>query len=353
MAKHDRTWKRLFSFPDLVRDLLAGFVLPEWAEDLQLATLEPGSAILVSDTLRERLQDRVWRVRHHDRRLDLMVCLEFQSTVDRTMAVRVLDYSTLLYQELLRNRERRWAVRVESGGKGRKGRRRRAKPEPLPPVLPIVLYHGRKRWRAKEDVAGLCAPSASRLAPYQPSQRYFLLDVGRYTGPLPEEHNWMAALVRLARTPDPEVLGAELLDMSARWPDSEYDSLLEAVLTWLGRVHFPMHRIDMEMPELVDVREAITVLQQVGMDWSAKLRAEGRVEGRSEGQAEIMRWQAARKFGEETAERLAGRLAAITDPKHAKVVGEWLLECESGEELLARVARLCKSPANGDGARSG
>ncbi len=339
MAKHDAAWKRLFSYPDMVRGLLAGFVLPERTEKPHLATLEPVPANLVSDTLRERVEDRVWRVRYRDRRLDLMVCLEFQSTVDRTMAVRVLEYSTLLYQELLRNRELRQAVQAEPDGKGRP---RRVKPNPLPPVLPIVLYHGRRRWWAKEDVAELCGPLGERLAPYQPSQRYLVLDVGRYTGPLPGGRNWMAELVRLARTPDPERVAAELREMSARWPESEYDSLLEAVLTWLGQVHFPIHRIRIDVPELVDVREAITVLQHVAIDWSAKLRAEG--------QAEVVRRQAARKFGAETAERLAERLAEITDPKRAVEVGEWLLECESGEELLDRVEGLCESSANGEGA---
>ena len=182
-----------------------------------------------------------------------------------------------------------------------------------------------------------------------------MLDVGGYTGPLPEGRNWMAELVRLARTPDPEVVAAELRNISARWPEPQYDSLLEAILTWLGQVHFPMHRIDLEMPELVNVREAITMLQQVGMDWSAKLRDEGRAEGRTEGRAEgraegeiaVMRRQAARKFGAETAERLAGRLAEIPDPERLGEVGEWILEYEVGDELLDRVARLCEFCATG------
>ena len=95
------------------------------------------------------------------------------------------------------------------------------------------------------------------------------------------------------------------------------------------------------------------MLHQVGMDWSAKLRTEGRTEGQAEGQAEVVRRLAARKFGAETAERLAGRLAEIADPKRVIEVGEWLLECDSGEELLGRVEGLCESSAAGDGAPPG
>ena len=363
MALHDAAWKRLFSFTDLPRDLLAEFVPREWVEMLDLSTLEPWPGDLVSDGLRERHADRVWRVHRRDRRGFVLVTVEFQSQVDRTMAVRVLEYSTLLYQELVRNKELlriAKAARAEAESKdrkGRKGRRRRIKPEPLPPVLPIVLYLGRKRWWARQDVAGVCAPSGEALAPYQPAQRYFVLDVGRYTDPLAEERNWMAELIRLARTPDPEVVAAELRDISARWPESEYDNLFEAVLAWLGQVHFPMHRIDLEVPELVNVREAITMLQQVGMDWSAKLRAEGRmegrIEGRTEGQAAVICRQATWKFGLDTADRLAGYLAEITDPERLGEIGEWLLECDSGEALLDRVARLCETAAAEGGAAQG
>ena len=221
---------------------------------------------------------------------------------------------------------------------------------PLPTGLPIVVYYGTGEWKAEEEVAGLCAAPG---APYQPSQRHLVLDVGRYIGPFAEERNWMADLVRLARAPDPEVVTTELRDVSARWPESEYDNLLKDILTWLGQVHFPMHNIKLKIPELADARETINMLHQVGMDWSAKLRAEGQAEGRAEGQTALMRRQVARKFGLETAERLTGRLEEITDPERTAEIGEWLLECDSGEELLARVARLCESPATGNGAPPG
>ena len=195
MIPHDRAWKRLFSFPELVRDLLAGFVVREWAADLDLATLAPWSAVLVSDGLRERLQDRVWRVQGgRDQRFDVMVCLEFQSTVDRTMALRILDYSVLLNQEALRN----------------------APSKPLPSVLFIVLYHGHREWKARTDIAPLLAPHGALLAPYQPSQRHFVLDVGGYTGALPEERNRMAEFVRLASSRDPPTMVQEFRSLVAR-----------------------------------------------------------------------------------------------------------------------------------------
>ena len=339
---HDTAWKLLFSYPEMVSGLFAGFVPPGWVSDLDLSALTRQPESQVTDDGRERHPDRVWEASMRDRPGSVLVLIEFQSTVDRTMAARVLVYTGMLYQDRLRRSS-----------------------DKLPPVLPIVVYYGAGEWEAKDDVAGLCAAPGAPRALYQPSQRHLVLDVGRYIGPFAEERNWMAELVRLARTPDPEVVTTEFRNVSARWPESKYDNLLKDILTWLGQVHFPMYNIKLKIPELADVRETINMLHQVGMDWSAKLRAEGRTEGqaegraegrtegqaegRAEGQAEVVRRLAARKFGAETAERLA----VIADPERVGEVGEWLLECESGEELLARVKRLCESSPTGDGAPPG
>ena len=122
MAKHDAAWKLLFSFPEMVRDLLAGFVPPGWVSDLDLSALvrEPESRI--GEDLSERLQDRVWRVPYPRPAALVLVLLEFQSTADRTMALRMLDYTADMYRDLLRE----------------------SRPRRLPTVLPIVLYHGKR-----------------------------------------------------------------------------------------------------------------------------------------------------------------------------------------------------------------
>ena len=354
MASHDAAWKRLFSFTDMPRDLLAGFVPRAWVEKLDLSTLQPWPGDLVSNGLRQRHADRVWRVRRRDRRGFVLVTVEFQSRVDRTMAVRVLEYSTLLYQELLRNKELRRVARAESD---KRDRQRRVKPDPLPPVLPIVLYHGRKRWWARQNVAGLCAPTDEDLVPYQPAQRYFLLDIGAYTDPLPEGHNLMAALIRIAHCRSVETVSEVLKMLAGRVSSPDQTGLLGAFLVWYeqARRRHGLPKLDLSI--LDDLNEGKTMpnemmreqvarwTEQRLAEWAAPRLERSRVEGRVEGQAEVMCRQAARKFDPETAERLAGYLAEIPDPERLGEVGEWILECDEVGELLARVARLCETAA--------
>src|SRR5207237_1046730 len=127
--------------------------------------------------------------------LYIYLLLEFQSTVDRYMAVRLQVYVGLLYQALIR------AQQLPLSGQ-------------LPPVVPVVLYNGQRRWMAPLEMGALVA-EVPGLKSYRPRFPYALLDVGRYA-----EHelaafpNLAAALFRLENSRAPEdvrrVLGVRL-----------------------------------------------------------------------------------------------------------------------------------------------
>ena len=73
---------------------------------------------------------------------------------------------------------------------------------------------------------------------------------------------------------------------------------------------------------------------------NATARAEGVEQGRAEGIAEkraLLCRLAGRKFGAVTAGKLADRLAAVDEPERMAIVGEWIIDCATGEELLARL----------------
>ena len=61
--------------------------------------------------------------------------------------------------------------------------------------------------------------------------------------------------------------------------------------------------------------------------------------GRAEERALLCR-QAERKFDAETAARLAGLLDHLTDPERLAEVGDGIIECGTGADLLDRAGRL-------------
>ncbi len=60
---HDSSYKFLFSTPELVRDLILGFVPDDWLNSLDYTTLEKVPGSYVSEDFRHRADDIVWRVK--------------------------------------------------------------------------------------------------------------------------------------------------------------------------------------------------------------------------------------------------------------------------------------------------
>src|SRR5471032_1815715 len=144
MASEDDTaYKQLFAYPEMVRDLLLGFVPGEWVY--------------------------------------IYLLLEFQSRSDHWMALRMQVYVGLLYQELVKRHEL-------------------PQPGRLPPIFPVVLYNGAKPWSACCDLAELVLPGHPDLAYLQPSQRYLLIDQRRLDShALDCGANFLAAVFRAER----------------------------------------------------------------------------------------------------------------------------------------------------------
>jgi predicted transposase/invertase (TIGR01784 family) len=102
---HDPSYKQIFSHPQMVRDLLRGFVKEDWVQDLDYDSLERVSGQYVSDDLRAREDDIVWRIRQRGQWIYIYLLLEFQSSVDPHMAVRLMTYLGLLYRDLIKAKQ--------------------------------------------------------------------------------------------------------------------------------------------------------------------------------------------------------------------------------------------------------
>ena len=90
-ADHDGGYRLLFSHPRLVQDLVTGYVDPQVAKICDFSTLERCPGSYVGRSMRQRHSDVVWRLRTTQGWAYLYLLIEFQSTNDRYMAVRLLS----------------------------------------------------------------------------------------------------------------------------------------------------------------------------------------------------------------------------------------------------------------------
>lgn len=323
---HDRSYKLLVSHREMMADLLQGFVTAEWVRLVDLATLERVQSSHVSDDLRDREDDIIWRVQWQGGWLYIYLLVEFQSTVYRYMAVRLITYVGLLYEGLIRSQQ------LMPRGL-------------LPPVVPIVLYNGRDLWTAAQDIAALVAEAPGGLAVYRPRLPYVLIDAGRYTeSELAPLRNLVGALFRLENSRTPADVQRVLAVLVAWLRDPAQESLRRAFTVWLKRVLLPARLPAVAIPEVQDLAEVQSMLAERVLEWTQQWKEEGLREGRREGlqqglaaERALLLRQARRRFGDACAEALTPLLETREDTGELAEIGEWIVTCDSGEALLARV----------------
>ena len=225
--------------------------------------------------------------------------LEFQSTIDRFMAVRILSYVGLLYQDLIRSGQ--WTT----------DRR-------LPPVLPVVLYNGSKPWDAAEELADLIVPVPGGLERYRPRMRYFLLDEGRVSAQdMPPLQNLVAALFRMENSRTPRDV-EQVLSALVEWLQApQQESLRRDFTVWLKRVFLPGRMPNVVFDALNDLQEVRSMLAERVIEWTEEWKQQGLKQGleqgRQEGEATVLLHLLRLRFGPLPTEIEARVAAANTE----------------------------------------
>jgi len=336
--EHDHSYKLLFSHQAMMADLLRGFIRSAWVRQVDISTLERVPTSQVSDDLREREDDMLWRVRWPAGWLYIYLLVEFQSTVYRYMAVRIATYESLLYEGLIRSRQ------LTPEGR-------------LPPVVPIVLYNGRSPWTAPHDLAELIAEAPGGLAAYRPRRPYLLIDESRYSERrLARMQNLVAALFRLENSRSPAEIQRVLAVLITWLRDPEQESLRRAFTVWLKRVLLPARLPAVAIPEVQELVEVQSMLAERVIEWTQQWKEEGLRAGRQEGlqqglqqgiqqgrqealaaERALLGRLAQARFGTSCAQALAPLLETCADTETLADIGEWIVTADSGEGLLTRV----------------
>lgn len=263
---HDNAYKLLFSHAEMVESLIRDFVPEAWVKTLDFSTLEKQNGSYIADDLRSRHDDIIWRVRTKKSWLYIYLLLEFQSSIDPWMALRIMTYTGLLYQDLIKSGQ----VKITEG---------------LPPVFPLVLYNGQGTWTARTELAELIMPISSSLARYSPKMRYFLLDEGRVPDKELQSDNLASYLMRMERSDSPEQLRQAVSGLKHKLNEPGYQSLRRAFTVWIHRVLLQRVMPKEPLPALETLEEVDTMLAERVVEWTEKWKMEGLEAGLAEGRA--------------------------------------------------------------------
>ena len=155
---HDSFFKDLFSRQEAAHDFLKLYLPPEVAAALDPDRLEIRKDSFIDPELQSHFSDILYRVGlSGEGESYVYVLFEHKSYPDPRIAWQMLRYMVRIWEQADRQKE------------------------PLLPILPLVVYHGRPGWRVAPQFSALFADLPLVLKPYLPDFRYLLADLSQYS----------------------------------------------------------------------------------------------------------------------------------------------------------------------------
>ena len=140
---HDKFFKSTFSLPEVTQEYLETFLPPDILSKTDLSTLVLDSNSYIDERLSAYYSDLVWNVAYRKTTIKVALLFEHKTTP-----------SKYIHNQLLRYMQQIWDKNIENS-------------EDLVPIIPIVIYQGRRKWK-KRSFDSLFKGIDSSFARYLP-----------------------------------------------------------------------------------------------------------------------------------------------------------------------------------------
>ena len=178
---YDRIYKYIFQNKDFIKALIK-FVFPDkLIKKINWKSIKHEKTHFVPKDLKSREADAIYGMKlKNGEDIYIYFLVEFQTYVDKLMALRLFIYIALFYHYLLR------IGRIKKD---------------VPIIVPIVLYTGDVKWNSAVRLSKLMNKEVYNVVKeYVPEIKYFLIDKNRYKDEeLENMHNVISGLLYLER----------------------------------------------------------------------------------------------------------------------------------------------------------
>jgi len=236
--EYDSAYKYLFSNKRIFHQFITRFVDEDFSKKIRLDDIELVDKSFVSDEFIKRESDIIYRVKTDKRDVYVYVLVEFQSTVDKTIPVRMLLYILQMYDQLYRN--------------SREGK--------LPAIFPVLLYNGDKEWTVPYNVQDLIEDTIP--ARFRPSFEYYPVIENRIPDKvLKKIKGTIAAIIYLEKQKNEKSL-KRAVDTVFELVKGENPEQLRMFTVWLNRM-FKEAYSEKEFEKITELTEVKSMLTQI------------------------------------------------------------------------------------------
>jgi len=309
---HDRFFKGLLDQPGTVLALLRERLPPEISALLSEDPPELEDGEYVDEALKGSQSDRLYRAQlKAGGEVLLYVLLDHRSRPNHGVILELLGYMINIWR--------------------RRAAGQAASLKALPPILPLVIYHGEEPWTVSLSLRDtIDAPEI--IKQFQPEFFYRLMDLGPIADPalsgFPPLRAGLLVLKYAQREGDHEAI------LFRAFTDArENYSLLRILTVYVTAVY---RRLTLSAFERVlrNLRAewGKAMVSIVAQEWMAEGRVEGRAEGRTEGRSALLIRQLRHRYGD-LPDGVLNAIAAA-DSDQLDEWGERLLDARSLQEVF-------------------
>ena len=257
----DEAYKLLFGSPRIACQLLHSFVDIPLVKKIRPEDLLLIDKSFISRHLKKREADLLYQVKNQEQEAYIYILMEFQSSPDKAIPVRMLNYITMFYDTLLK----------------------KSKAGKLPPVLPLLIYNGTKEWNVPFRLEELIEPYLPQR--YIPRFEYYPIIEKNYSDEtLFEINNLASAIMIMENTRDEEIL-QDNVDRVVECLKKEHQEDIDMFLDW----YYQMRDVEGTEGIKLSIKEGDGImLAEVAQKLNRKLLNEGMEQGKLQEKQDIL-----------------------------------------------------------------
>ncbi len=310
---HDKLFREVWSDKEIAADFLQNYLPAKVRNQINLNALKIAKDTFIKKELKEFYSDLLYTVDFQTGPGYVYLLFEHKSYADKLTPLQILEYMAQI-----------WRLHLKQH------------PDTLlPPVIPLLLYHGRGKWKGRK-FSDLMDESGSMLPEYIPDFKYILLDLTQYSD---REIKGMllcrAILLLFKHIHDPDFekrLGAIFAMLNELKKSDNGFRYLEAIFRYVYST------INMSPDEIIEIAMRSMASDKGGLIMTAadRLRKEGYEQGVQDGLLEAIDLGLSLRF-ENQSQVLMKIVSQIDDVDRLRTIKEALKSVKDVSELRSMI----------------
>jgi predicted transposase/invertase (TIGR01784 family) len=311
---HDSLFKRTLGDKEVAVDFLENYLPNSILKEIDLTDIKVAKDSFIDKELEESFSDILYNVSIDGKEGFVYLLFEHKSYFDKMTPVQMLGYILDI-----------WKLYDKQN-----------KNEKLPTIIPILIYHGNRKWKYGNSLSELIEATSEAISDYIPGYNYLLYDFSNYS--------------------DAEIKGQIklrlFLKLISHIFDDDFDKGLREVLPLLIELREKttgLEYIETVVKYILNIGEEISLneLDQKAKNISAegsavimtiaeKIYHDGKEEGKVENMHEMIEFAMELKFGL-SSKKIVQEINKIDDYERLKNIKDAIKSYDSLEELVKNI----------------